>query len=60
MEGKKERKEEKYFAVCTLIFFRKPFGLRNLVENVFLGFFGVFSFFFFFLFLFSFFSWRED
>lgn len=29
--GKKERKED----ACTLIFFRKPFGLRNLREKVF-------------------------
>lgn len=46
MEGKKERKEEKYFAACTLIFVRKPYGLRNLVEKVFL-----------FCFFFSFFSY---
>ncbi len=49
MEGKKERKEEKDFAACTLIFFRKTFGLRNLVER--------FSCFVFFHSFFSFFSY---
>lgn len=44
MEGKKERKEEKDFAACTLIFFREPFGLRNLGEKVFLFFFSFFFF----------------
>lgn len=55
-ERKERRKEEKDFAACTLIFVkvRKPYGLRNLVEKVFL--FCFFSFFFFLSFLILFFS----
>lgn len=55
-ERKERRKEEKDFAACTLIFVkvRKPYGLRNLVEKVFL--FCFFSFFFFLSFLILFFQ----